>query len=175
MKSGIGELTKTAQGHRRGRKPNELANGASEFAVGRSIEIYVDGGGANGYGVAGCAWIRPGIAIHVERGSGWTCNEAEYRGLISALRYLPFGSCATVFSDSQLMVRQVAGEYATDEPRLQSLLERARQIMSRRNLSVQLNWIPREQNLADALLRLNVPGMNRRMSKGYRFTAVSAG
>lgn len=126
-----------------------------------TTKLYVDGGGANAHGIAGCAWMRPGVAFHVERGSGWTCNEAEYRALISALRYLPVGSRATVFSDSLLMVRQVAGECATSAPRLQFLLNTVRRIILKRELLIELVWIPRNQNLADALLRLNIPGTER--------------
>ena len=125
----------------------------------RRIEIYVDGGGANGHGIAGCAWLRLGTAFHLERGSGWTCNEAEYRAFISALRHLPVGACATVFSDSLLMVRQFTGVSAASEPRLQLLLNTVRRLILKRDLSIDLVWIPRERNLADALLRLKILGM----------------
>lgn len=141
----------------------------SELAVRRypgSLVVYVDGGGPNAHGVSGCAWIRPGTAFHVERGNGWTCNEAEYRGLVSALQHLPAGACATVLSDSLLMVRQYAREAVTSAPRLQILLGKARQIIWQRDLLIQLCWIPREENLADALLRLNIPGMASPLQQG---------
>jgi ribonuclease HI len=52
-----------------------------------------------------------------------TNNEAEYLALIAALRYLKEArvTAADFYLDSELVVRQLKGEYKVKEPRLQSL------------------------------------------------------
>jgi ribonuclease HI len=59
---------------------------------------------------------------------------------------------ATICSDSQLVVNQFNGRYSVNDPDLQKLLQRVRQIIEERDLDVELKWIPREQNRADSLL-----------------------
>lgn len=52
-----------------------------------------------------------------------TNNEAEYLALIAALEYLKGARAreADFFLDSELVVRQLTGEYRVKEPRLQAL------------------------------------------------------
>jgi hypothetical protein len=125
------------------------------------FELYTEGVGADAYGNARYAWIRPGIAFHVERGKDWTTDQAAYRGLLSVLRYLPVGSRATVFSASLPMVKQFTHGGVTSEPGLRHLLKTAKRLVSERDLSIRLVWIPREHNLADAILRLKLRSMKR--------------
>jgi ribonuclease HI len=76
-----------------------------------------------------------------------TNNFAEYSALIAALEYTLQHSfrALQVFSDSELLVRQIKGIYKVRNPGLQALYERARTLIH------QLEWfriahIPREQN-----------------------------
>ena len=52
-----------------------------------------------------------------------TNNEAEYMALIAALQYLreARANAADFYLDSELVVKQLRGEYRVKEPRLQSL------------------------------------------------------
>ncbi|HXE91965.1 MAG TPA: ribonuclease HI family protein [Terriglobales bacterium] len=78
-----------------------------------------------------------------------TNNHAEYRGLIAALDYARAHghSALRVLADSELLVRQMRGQYKVKSPELRPLFERAR------GLAAQLDWfaiehVPREQNRA---------------------------
>jgi ribonuclease HI len=83
---------------------------------------------------------------------GLTNNQAEYRGLLFAVRRLPRGSRALILSDSQLMVSQFNGQYVVNDPRLQRLLAKVREVIQSRQLRVKLQWIPRRENLAGQLM-----------------------
>lgn len=82
-----------------------------------------------------------------------TNNEAEYRAVIKALiaaRDL-CGVHIRIHSDSQLIVRQIAGQYDCTAANLVTLRDRARRCLAHFP-DAQLVWVPREQNAhADAL------------------------
>jgi len=91
--------------------------------------------------------LRDGIIV-AEKGG--TNNTAEWSGLILALeKLLRLGaSHAEVVGDSQLVVNQFNGKWAVRAPHLHEYYERARRL-ARRFKSLEVKWIPREQNLAD--------------------------
>jgi ribonuclease HI len=74
-------------------------------------------------------------------------NEAEYQAAILALeRALELGvRRVTLFLDSELVVRQLRGEYRVREPRLKSLHQKARDTLNRFSQYSILS-IPREEN-----------------------------
>jgi ribonuclease HI len=76
-----------------------------------------------------------------------TNNKAEYHGLILALRHaLAMGAeTITVHGDSQLVLRQLAGEYAVKAPGLKPLHEEARSLLGKFR-QAKLEWVRREQN-----------------------------
>ena len=76
-----------------------------------------------------------------------TNNQAEYRGLILGLRHaLGMGADAvTVHGDSQLVLRQLGGEYAVKAPGLKALHEEAKLLLARFH-QARLEWVPREEN-----------------------------
>jgi ribonuclease HI len=61
-----------------------------------------------------------------------TNNEAEYLALIAALEYLRESRIgkADFYLDSELVVKQVKGEYRVKEPRLQSLFGRVTMLLN---------------------------------------------
>ena len=77
-----------------------------------------------------------------------TNNVAEYRGLLAALRV---GGCATasarlhVRSDSELLVKQMRGEYRVKSPGLQPLWDEARRL-ARQIGEVRFEHVRRELN-----------------------------
>lgn len=92
-----------------------------------------------------------------------TNNYAEYCGLLAALEYavekgLP---ALRVISDSELMVKQMQGEYKVRSPELRELYERARALV-RKLGSFRIEHVRREKNRdADRLA-------NQAMDEGMR-------
>ena len=118
------------------------------------IEIYTDGASRGNPGHAGT-----GIVILDKNGKVLdqfgeyigkaTNNVAEYKGLISALKrakkYLPCS--ATLMLDSELVVRQIKGEYRAKDETLKAYLEFANQLLSEFD-KYEVKHIPREKNKA---------------------------
>jgi ribonuclease HI len=116
--------------------------------------FHVDGAGQRPDGTgSGFAWVRLGTEKQwIRRIDGWTNNQAEYRALISVLKYLADGSRARIYSDSQLVCQQFAGRWKVNDPKLNTLLSTARDLIESKSLEVEVRWIPREQNEAGKLL-----------------------
>ena len=100
---------------------------AKEIAVIAELVAYVDGGclgnpGPSGIGVVinGCASGPIRIAKWIGRQDN---NVAEYAALMEALQYAVALKAQKlhVYSDSQVVVRQMTGEYKCRSPRLYSL------------------------------------------------------
>jgi ribonuclease HI len=115
------------------------------------------GGGIATYGFTvageGFAQEEKGLAV-----PPWspraTNNVAEYVAAIRALEWLTehgHRGPVLMLGDSQLVVRQMDGEYEVRAPHLQAYYDRLRQLAERFE-EVQFRWIPRAQNLrADEL------------------------
>jgi ribonuclease HI len=98
-----------------------------------SATANVDGGSRGNPGPAG-------YGVHIQRGdevvelkgalSLATNNVAEYNGLLAALRWGVQQRVATlhVRADSELMVKQMRGEYRVKNPGLQPLFEEAKSL-----------------------------------------------
>jgi len=79
-----------------------------------------------------------------------TNNVAEYNGLLKALEVLtamplPPSTTIDIHSDSQLMVRQITGEYRVKSPDLAPMVAKA-QMLLRKLGSWKIHYVPREQN-----------------------------
>ena len=105
------------------------------------LVAYSDGGargnpGPAGYGVVIQDEAGHKIATLSEYLGHQTNNFAEYQGLIGALEYaVAHGPKALkVISDSELLVKQIKGQYKVKNPTLQDLYGRARQLIR------QLEW-----------------------------------
>jgi len=136
---------------------------AKEIAVIAELVAYVDGGclgnpGPSGIGVVinGCASGPIRIAKWIGRQDN---NVAEYAALMEALQYAVSLKAQKlhVYSDSQVVVRQMTGEYKCRSPRLYSLHWTCRKLA--RSLKFSISHVPRENNaeangLAQAALRL---------------------
>ncbi len=86
---------------------------------------------------------------------GATNNVAEYAGVVKALEWLEArgatGETIVVRGDSDLVVKQLRGEYKVKAPLLVGLFGRARDL-ARKFPKLRFEWIPREENgEADAL------------------------
>src|SRR6266852_3478836 len=115
------------------------------------LVAYVDGGslgnpGPSGIGVVieGCTGGTIRIATWIGRQDN---NVAEYVALLEALQCaLALKAKALhVYSDSQVIVRQMRGEYACRSPRLYSLHWICRKLT--RSLKFSITHVPREHNM----------------------------
>ena len=121
------------------------------------VTIHVDGAAKGNPGPAGIGvTIRDLERTVFEEGryvGEMTNNMAEYRALVFGLeKALEYGARhVVVFSDSELVVRQMNGQYRVRSERLVSLYEQA-QTLCRSLESFEIRYIPRAQNQrADAL------------------------
>ncbi len=123
-----------------------------------ALRLHVDGASRGNPGEAG-------FGVHVAAADGSevaslygylgraTNNVAEYQALLHALRFaLARGAREVeVFSDSELLVRQIGGRYRVRNPGLAPLFQEARQLLGRFDRA-RVSHVPREQNReADAL------------------------
>ncbi|MGC8636614.1 MAG: ribonuclease HI family protein [Athalassotoga sp.] len=111
---------------------------------------------------------RAGIAFTVERDGRLKCaycevvegkitnNEAEYLALLKALQFVSKNfpdSEVLVLSDSQLIVRQMKGEYKVRSKNLLKIKYDIDELIGRMNFKIE--WNGRQENkLADHLVRL---------------------
>lgn len=128
---------------------------------GKSLTLYADGGSRGNPGPAGA-----GAYLVDENGSelaklhqylGETTNNvAEYQGLIIGLEAAVKhqAQTLTVLLDSQLIVRQLNGQYRVKQPHLKPLFAQAKELL-RQIPQVEIKHIPREENTeADQLANL---------------------
>ena len=122
------------------------------------LRIHIDGGSRGNPGDAG-------FGVHVTDAGGAviaelygylgraTNNVAEYQALLHALRWATARGATeiAVFSDSELVVRQIEGRYKVKHPDLRPLYEQAR-ILLTRFAKARVAHVPREENVeADRL------------------------
>ncbi|MCI4370342.1 MAG: ribonuclease HI family protein, partial [Thermoplasmata archaeon] len=88
-----------------------------------------------------------------------TNNVAEYVGAIRALEFLAsvgYRGPVLVFGDSQLVIRQMSGEYEVRAEHLRPYHQHLTALVERVG-DVQFTWVPREENRrADALSKLAI-------------------
>jgi ribonuclease HI len=118
---------------------------------GESAVANIDGGSRGNPGPAGygariqCAG---GAVVELKESLGITTNNvAEYRGLLAALGWAAEQGVETlhVRSDSELLVKQMRGEYRVKSPGLQPLYDQAR-ALARRIGRVTFEHVRREFN-----------------------------
>lgn len=122
------------------------------------LHLHVDGASRGNPGEAG-------FGVHVTTTSGAevaslygylgraTNNVAEYQALLHGLRFALSRAAreVAVFSDSELLVRQLEGRYRVKHPGLQPLHREARELLARFERA-RVSHVPRERNReADAL------------------------
>jgi ribonuclease HI len=91
------------------------------------LQAYIDGGSRGNPGEAGLGVYVPGlIRIGEYLGTG-TNNFAEYSALLTALRFAVFSKCEElqVFADSELVVKQITGEYQVKSESIRLLYDSA--------------------------------------------------
>jgi ribonuclease HI len=149
------------------------------------ITAHIDGGargnpGPAGYGVH--IELHDGTIVELHGGLGIaTNNVAEYNGLLAALKWaIDHGHrVVRIKADSELLVKQMRGEYKVKNAGLQPLVARARLLMQQLD-RVTFEHVRREQNKdADRLSNVgmdeaeealrNPPQMNLHSGQGELF------
>ena len=98
-----------------------------------------------GYGLAEKPWSKDA-----------TNNVAEYMGIYCAMvKLTQLGITKAVFyGDSQLVIRQLSGEYKIKSQRLKRIYDKIQDIVKKFEY-IEFKWIPREENTeADRLTRV---------------------
>jgi ribonuclease HI len=114
------------------------------------LVAYVDGGCLGNPGPSGIGVVIDGCASGPIRIAKWIGhqdnNVAEYAALMEALQYAVSLKARTlhVYSDSEVVVRQMTGEYICRSPRLYSLHWTCRKLA--RSLKFSISHVPRERN-----------------------------
>lgn len=116
--------------------------------------VYIDGASRGNPGLAGIGIVIVRPKLHKKIIKEYkefigiaTNNQAEYKALIKALELLRDlgASRAKIFSDSQLLVKQLRGEYKVRNPELKKLFN---EVKKREKFfeSIEYKHIPREKN-----------------------------
>ena len=121
------------------------------------LTIFTDGASRNNPGEAGAGIfiLRDGQPLEkIARYLGTTTNNiAEYRAAIIGLEHcVKLGaSVVRLHADSELMVKQLNGQYKVKNEGLRPLYQKAKELIAKIGC-VEVKYIPREQNKeADAL------------------------
>jgi ribonuclease HI len=116
-----------------------------------NLVAYIDGGSLGNPGPSGIGVVIDGSADGTIRIRKWIGhqdnNVAEYIALLEALQFALSREATSlhVFSDSELVVKQMTGVYACRSPRLYSLHWTCRKLA--RSLQFSISHIPRESNI----------------------------
>lgn len=131
--------------------------------AGNEYKVYTDGGSRSNPGPAAFAYViydpNSNLVHESKQHIGLaTNNQAEYQGMVAALRYLQTmeflpSTSVTCYSDSQLMVRQIKGEYRMKNEQLKPLLDEIQVLCSKLPVPVSFIDVRRDQNkYADRLV-----------------------
>ena len=121
-----------------------------------TIIIYFDGASRGNPGPAGAGWI---ILLDGEKrfeGNDFlgkkTNNQAEYYGLIKALKFVKNNRLANknrtikIYSDSQLIIRQLQGKYSVNSKNIKNLYKTVQKYLRDLKVDYELIWVPRSDN-----------------------------
>ncbi len=134
------------------------AAAAEEAARAKRTRLYTDGAARGNPGPAGAGAVIVSPDGHIVAKVGKflgdsTNNVAEYMGLILGLKRAKAMGIKEldVYSDSELLVKQLAGDYAVKAEHLRPLHDEARSLLKGFS-EIQVRHIPREENeQADAM------------------------
>lgn len=138
-----------------------------------SLTAYIDGGSLGNPGPAGIGVIIDGAEdgrINIRKRIGHQDNNvAEYVALLEALQFAveARASALHVFSDSEIVVKQMTGEYTCRSTRLYSLHWTC--VKLARSLEFSISHIPRESNVEAN--RLANSALRKKISKGQCVSA----
>ena len=128
------------------------------------LKAFTDGASRGNPGESGIGVIikdesgKPVLSLHGYIGSA-TNNAAEYTALLTLLKQLKNFDCTKVivYSDSELMVRQINGQYRVRDKGLRSQFSQVLHMVQEAPYEFELKYVPREENReADRLANLGI-------------------
>lgn len=118
--------------------------------MGKILKIYCDGGARGNPGPAGIGVVLiddEGREKKFKKFLGQrTNNQAEYEAVLFGLKMAKNYKIINFYLDSELVVRQLKGEYKIKNESLGSWLIKIRNEIIKRDLKVSFNYIPRARN-----------------------------
>jgi len=124
------------------------------------MKLYTDAGSRGNPGKAACAFVVVKDNKIIKRESKFigvaTNNEAEYNAIILALTMIKAKEIEVV-SDSELVIKQITGEYKIKQPHLRELNDKVQDLISKRK--IKFSNAPRENkfiSLADELVNIEL-------------------
>ena len=114
--------------------------------------IYVDGSGWNGKRSGFCIYMEGREPIIQFTEEEYTNNDMEYSALLRSLDFANDGDI--IYSDSQLVVNQILGNWKINEIKFIKLAHDIYNILIGNN--IRLEWVPRAQNIAGNILEKEV-------------------
>jgi ribonuclease HI len=121
------------------------------------IVIHTDGASRGNPGPASIAYVIEGLEdkpVEFKQAIGtYSNNQAEYRAMVAALEYLTAqnleNNTVDIMADSELMIKQINGEYRVKDVNLQPLYRQVIdfcQLLKNGNNALSFTAIRREQN-----------------------------
>lgn len=139
----------------------------SAASVRGRVVITVDGSG-DGHSIA----LFPDNEVYFSFEKGASNNDAEFNAVILALDNLPPGAVARVRTDSQAVVWHMATGKRKQNPSFIRKGAEIEELIVRKGLDVEIEWIPRQQNPADRLLRRYIASLCGAGGKEPLYTRV---
>jgi ribonuclease HI len=131
------------------------------------VVITVDGSG-DGHSIA----LFPDDEVYFMYEKGASNNDAEFNAVILALENLPLRAAARVRTDSQAVVWHLTTGNRTRNPSFIRKGAEIQEIILEKSLHVEIEWIPRQQNPADRLLRRYIASLCGAGGKEPLYTRV---
>lgn len=131
------------------------------------VVITVDGSG-DGHSVA----LFPDDEVYFMYEKGASNNDAEFNAVILALHNLPRHAAARVRTDSQAVVWHLTTGNRTKNPSFIRKGAEIQELILEKGLHVEIEWIPRQQNPADRLLRRYIASLCGAGGKEPLYTRV---
>lgn len=131
------------------------------------VLITVDGSG-DGHSIA----LFPGDEVYFMYEKGASNNDAEFNAVILALQKLPCHATARVRTDSQAVVWHLTTGNRTRNPSFIRKGAEIQELILEKGLHVEIEWIPRQQNPADRLLRRYIASLCGAGGKEPLYTRV---
>jgi len=123
----------------------------------KKIEVFTDGGSRGNPGISAFAFVVLEDGVEIFSGSGFlgisTNNKAEYTGLLEGLKFVLDKNLSKVsfYSDSELMVKQIKGEYKVKDEDLKNFHRDCKDLISKLE-NFEIIHVRREKNKKADLL-----------------------
>lgn len=137
------------------------------------LKVFTDGASKGNPGKAGIGILinnenNEELLTHHEYIGEVTNNVAEYKAFMKSLKLIKSlnGNIDRIefYADSELLVKQLNGQYKVKDPKLNVLYNETKNLLSGLNIMYTINYIPRTDNkIADKLANEAVKAVNSQL------------